>query len=85
MLCQVQGAAAPLDYLRIGFVRPALQTLPECPACGRPSAVLFPELRAGGAPEDAPRVCLKCCPPQPPAPCRLSPVGRAGYNGGVAT
>ena len=84
MLCQVQGAASLLDYLRIGLFRPALNP-PRVPGLREPLGGRVPGLAGRGAAEDAPRVCLTCCPPQPPAPPRPTPVGRVGYNGGVAT
>jgi hypothetical protein len=51
--------------VRFDPVAPALRSSPRCPGCGRAPAVVFPDLRAGGPPPDAPRVCLDCCPRVP--------------------
>jgi len=41
---------------------PAIQPSQVCPNCGRSPAVVFPDLRAGKAKDEAPLVCLECCP-----------------------
>jgi hypothetical protein len=51
--------------VRFAPVARALRSSPQCPGCGRARAVVFPDLRAGGPPADAPHVCLDCCPRVP--------------------
>lgn len=41
---------------------PAIRASPVCPNCGRSPAVVFPDLRKGMATDEAPLVCLECCP-----------------------
>lgn len=46
---------------RPGPVAAALRLSPECPACGRKSVIVFPDVRVAVSPADAPLVCLACC------------------------
>jgi len=44
---------------------PAIAASQVCPNCGRSPAVVFPDLRGGKATDQAPLVCLECCPKAP--------------------
>jgi hypothetical protein len=44
---------------------PAIRASRVCPNCGRSPAVVFPDLRTGKATDEAPLVCLECCPKEP--------------------
>jgi hypothetical protein len=63
MLLALAAAPPPpvIDPPPLRAAPPALRVSPACPACGRPQAVVFPDLRTktpGGTPT---LVCLACC------------------------
>jgi hypothetical protein len=55
------GPPAAIDPPAVRAAPPALRVSATCPACGRPSAVVFPDLRAAAEVGAAPLVCLQCC------------------------
>jgi hypothetical protein len=63
----------PVRHSPFGNAPPAVRLTARCPACGRGPAVVFPDVRAGGAAAAARRVCLDCCPAGAPDPARPGP------------
>ena len=59
---------------------PVVRVSTRCPSCGRAPAVVFPDLRPGVAPKDAPLVCLECCPKGPAVMPRPAAGGGAAYR-----
>ena len=60
------ASARPPTALSVPLARPAplataLRLSPECPACGRKSVIVFPDVRVAASPAEAPLVCLACC------------------------